>query len=334
MNHFANPEMFWLLVLPFLFRLFMPRAKGMHGDALKIPFLKDIEIISAQSGRGWRSTSGRSAFFSFSFFLLYLVWALLTAALARPQWIGEPIRLPGLSRDILLVADISTSMTEPDFIIGQRHVDRLTAIKKTATDFIRKRVDDRIGLILFGTRAYLQAPITFDKKSVEEILWSMDAGMAGNSTAIGDALGLALKTLRNSPNKDKKVIVLMTDGENNDGSLSIAQAVRLAKQENVKIYTIGVGSDNMTGMTLFGIQIGGSSGLDEESLAEIAEETKGTYFRAKDTKSLERIYEEIDRMETSRNDEQYIRETAERFYWPLAAAMAVAFLLLLYRRRK
>lgn len=165
-------------------------------------------------------------------------------------------------------------------------------------------------------------------------MWSMDAGMAGNSTAIGDALGLALKTLRNSPNKDKKVIVLMTDGENNDGSLSIAQAVRLAKQENVKIYTIGVGSDNMTGMTLFGIQIGGSSGLDEESLAEIAEETKGTYFRAKDTKSLERIYEEIDRMETSHNDEQYIRETVERFYWPLAAAMAVAFLLLLYRRRK
>ena len=314
MNHFANPEMFWLLVLPFFFRLFMPRAKGMHGDALKIPFLKDIEIISAQSGRGWRSTSGRNAFFSFSFFLLYLVWTLLTTALARPQWIGEPIRLPGLSRDILLVADISTSMTEPDFI--------------------RKRVDDRIGLILFGTRAYLQAPITYDKKSVEEILWSMDAGMAGNSTAIGDALGLALKTLRNSPNKDKKVIVLMTDGENNDGSLSIAQAVRLAKQENVKIYTIGVGSDNMTGMTLFGIQIGGSSGLDEESLAEIAEETKGTYFRAKDTKSLERIYEEIDRMETSHNDEQYIRETVERFYWPLAAAMAVAFLLLLYRRRK
>ena len=146
--------------------------------------------------------------------------------------------------------------------------------------------------------------------------------MAGNSTAIGDALGLALKTLRSSPNKDKKVIILMTDGENNDGSLSIAQAIRLAKQENVKIYTIGVGSDNIMGMSLFGIQIGRSSGLDEKSLAEIAEATKGTYFRAKDTSSLEQIYQEIDNMETSQNDEQYIREKRtvsdycnRRFLW-------------------
>ncbi len=334
MNHFENPEMFWLLLLPFLYRWIMPRYKSPQADALQIPFTKDIEIITTHSPLSRKLSWLKHRFFTVSFFWLYLVWIFLTLTAARPQWIGEPVRLPGLSRDILLVTDISNSMLEPDFILNRKYIDRLTAVKLTAADFIKKRADDRIGLILFGTRAYLQAPITFDKKSVQDILFNTDAGMAGNSTAIGDALGLALKTLRSSPNKDKKVIILMTDGENNDGSLSIAQAIRLAKQENVKIYTIGVGSDNIMGMSLFGIQIGRSSGLDEKSLAEIAEATKGTYFRAKDTSSLEQIYQEIDNMETSQNDEQYIREIKELFYWPLSFALMLATLLFLYQRRK
>ena len=189
---------------------------------------------------------------------------------------------------------------------------------------------------MFGDipRAYLQAPITFDKKSVEDILWSTDAGMAGNSTAIGDALGLALKSLRDNPHKDQKVIILLTDGENNDGSLSLPQAISLAKQEGVKIYTIGVGSDNSLMNSIFGIVIRGSGGPDEESLSQIAEETKGTYFRAQDTQSLERIYQEINKLEAQENEAQFIREVKELFFWPLGIALILASGLMFMARRK
>ena len=137
----------------------------------------------------------------------------------------------------MLVLDISTSMLNQDFFINQQRIDRLTAVKKTASDFIKKRANDRIGLVLFGTRAYLQSPITFDKAAISNILWSTDAGMAGTSTAIGDAVGLALKTLRKEKNKSgDKIIILLTDGENNDGSLSMPEVLKLAKDENIKIY--------------------------------------------------------------------------------------------------
>ncbi len=334
MNHFAHPEMLWLLALPFMFRWLMPKTGKNQDAALRIPFLRDIEIISAENAKNNSFNFKKNAFFTPAFFFLLLVWGLLSVAAARPQHIGEAQKLPGLSRDILLVADISNSMLEPDFTYQGRRIDRLTAVKKTASDFIKKRADDRIGLILFGTRAYLQSPITFDKKSVEEILWNTDAGMAGNSTSIGDALGLALKTLRSVPDKENKVIILMTDGENNDGSISIAQVIRLAKEEKVKIYTIGVGSDVSSAMSIFGINIGRASGLDEQSLSEIAEATKGTYFRAKDTGALEQIYAEIDRLEAARSDEQYIRETTELFWLPLIGAVLLSGIFIRYLRRK
>lgn len=228
--------------------------------------------------------------------------------------------------------DISNSMQEPDFALRGRRIDRLTAVKLVASDFIRKRTDDRIGLVLFGTRAYLQAPITYDKKSVEEILKTMDAGMAGDSTAIGDALGLALKTLKDSPNKDKKVIILLTDGENNDGALTLPQAINLAREEGVKVYTIGVGSDMSQSFFGFGM-LGGRPGLDEASLRKIADETKGTYFRAKDTSSLVRIYDAIDKLEPGLNENQFVQETRELYYLPLLAALLLASVVAFQTRR-
>ncbi len=139
--------------------------------------------------------------------MLSLVWILLVVAAARPQWLGEPVRIKDYGRDIMMVMDISTSMREPDFVLNRRRIDRLTAVKLAAGNFIKQRPNDRIGLILFGTRAYLQSPVTFDKQSVSDILWAMDAGMAGNSTSIGDALGLALKNIRESGKSDDKIII-------------------------------------------------------------------------------------------------------------------------------
>ncbi len=334
MNHLMYPEMLWLLLLPLVFRYAVPVAKGLHGDALRVPFLRDLEKINLKAGGIWNMRTHDDKKFSLPLMLLYLIWALLVFAAARPQWVGEPVRLPGMSRDILLVVDISNSMKEPDFVLNNRRVDRLTAVKKTASEFIRKRVDDRIGLVLFGAQAYLQAPITYDKKSVEEILWATDAGMAGNSTSIGDAIGLALKSLKGSKDIEKKIIILMTDGENNSGSLTLPQAIELAKEEGVKIYTIGVGSDTSLVQSIMGFRLALPSGLDEDSLTEIAEATKGTYFRAKDSGSLQKIYAEIDRLEASENEAQFIRETKERFYWPLCVALGLIMILVLGIRRK
>ena len=189
MNHFAYPEFFWLLLLPFLIRALLPAAKGLHGDALRVPFVGDITKISLKSGGLWGISADSEHKISLKLILLYIIWALLVTAAARPQWVGEPVRIKNYSRDILMVTDISNSMLEADFSLRGRRIDRMTAVKLVASDFIKKRTDDRIGLILFGTRAYLQAPVTYDKKSVEEILKNADPGMAGDSTAIGDALG-------------------------------------------------------------------------------------------------------------------------------------------------
>lgn len=330
MNQFAFPYAFLLILLPFVWRFLWPAAKGLHGDALKIPFIKDLEKISIKSGALWQMGASTEGYrLSKLFWWLFVIWVLLVIAVARPQWVGEPIRLKNESRDIMLVLDISTSMLEPDFAYNNRRIDRLSAVKKTASDFISKRANDRIGLILFGTRAYLQSPLTFDKKSVEEILWSMDAGMAGDSTSIGDALGLALKTLKDAPKGDNKVIILLTDGENNDGSLSMPQAVKLASEEGIKTYTIGVGSKN----SFLGLFLGAVPGVDEKGLKALAQATAGQYFRAEDTSTLQQIYNYIDKLEAAPQENRFIRETTELYYIPLLAAIILSFILALVVRR-
>lgn len=332
MINFAFPYAFLLLLCPLIIRYGLPALKGMHGDALKIPFLADLQKIALKSGGVWGYNLGKSSS-NIKLFILYALYVCLVFAAARPQWLGEPLPLRAQSRDIMMIMDISNSMLEPDFAIGRQRINRLIAAKKTASDFLDKRANDRVGLILFGTRAYLQAPLTYDKASVKDILWNMDAGMAGNSTSIGDALGLALKNLK-SENNDK-VIILLTDGENNDGSLSMQDAISLAEDENVKIYTIGVGSETAFIDSIFGMQIGiaRNSGLDEQGLKDLAEISKGRYFRAKDTQSLQKIYNEIDKLEPSLNQEQFVRETKELFYLPLLGALFFLFILLIGERK-
>lgn len=324
---FAYPYAFLLLLLPFLVYKLLPRVKGMQGDALKVPFLDDLERISIASGGIWapKATTGNGI--SKPFLWMYLIWALLCVAAARPQIVGEPLRLQNNSRDIMLVLDISTSMLEPDFSFANRRITRLDAVKKVVSDFTTKRANDRLGLILFGTRAYLQAPLTYDKASLNDILWSMQAGMAGDSTSIGDALALALKNLKDK--SGDKVIILLTDGENNDGSLSLAQAIKLAKDEGIKTYTIGVGSPNIFfQMLALSPQTG-----DDKGLKELARQTKGQYFRAESTSDLQKVYDLIDKLEPTQGNENYIRETKDVFYLPLLGAVLVGLGLVFVMRR-
>lgn len=325
LNHFANPQAAWLLLLPLVVYFMFPAIKKTYGDALKVPFLADIKQIQSVSGKG---ISFKPVVFSaIKIFLLALVWVLMVLALCRPQLVGKPIPVKNEGREILLVVDISNSMSEEDFQYKNKMYSRLTAVKNVIDNFIDKRTSDRIGLVLFGTQAYLQAPLTYDKQSVKEILWNADAGMAGNSTSIGDAVGVALKNLAESEGKpENKVIILLTDGENNDGSLSLPQAIALAKEEGVKIYTIGAGrdSENFFG-GLFSIPV--NTGLDEESLQALAEETKGNYFRAKDVNSLFQIYNEIDKLEPMTSEGRYVQEVKELY--PYAAAMALILFMIL-----
>lgn len=319
-----------LLFVPFISYVLLPTIKGMQGDALRIPFLKDLKRIAIKSGSIWGATSAGEHKFSFRFWALYAVWCLLVLSFTRPVSVGEPHCLPNEGRDIMLVLDISTSMLERDFRYQNHILDRLTAVKYTVREFVKKRANDRIGLILFGTRAYLQSPLTYDKVSVLDILSSMQAGMAGDSTSIGDALALALKNMRQSDNKNSQVIILLTDGENNDGSLSLAQAIKLAQDEDIKVYTIGVGSPDLFFKML---SFAGMSGLDESELKALAEVTKGEYFRATNTADLQKVYDLIDQLEAANEEENYLQEISEWYYIPLLMAFVLACSMIILTRK-
>ena len=324
----ANPDMLWLVLLPFVSYYVLPIAAKMYGDALRVPFIGDITRIKEQS-RSRRYFQAVAAKISwFGVFGLAVVWSLVTLALCRPQWVGEPLKVRHEGREIMLVADISTSMNERDFRYQNKYYTRLEAIKSVIAQFVDERSEDRTGLVLFGTRAYQQVPLTYDKQSLKEVLYSVDAGMAGNSTSIGDAIGVALKNLAVEDTAiNNQIIILLTDGENNDGSLSFPQAVKLAEQEKVKIYTIGVGSDSEPFWGgLFNIPV--RQNLDENGLRYLAEVTKGRYFRAKDVQSLVKVYDEINKIEAQEHEGRFVQERKDLYYYP--AGLAILLFMLMF----
>jgi len=315
---FAWPWLFLLLPLPLLARRLPPVRQPRA--ALKVPFLEDFRQL--QSGVSTAADSGR-----IRLWLAALAWVLLVAGAARPQWQGDPLPLPLEGRDLMLAVDLSGSMAEEDFVIGRQRVDRLTATKIVAGNFIEKRKGDRLGLILFGEQAYLQAPLTYDLKTVKTLLEEAFINMAGQKTAIGDAIGLAIKRLRDK--KGEKVLILMSDGENTAGQMDPLKAAELAAQEGLKIYTIGIGADPQA--DFFGMVSGGSA-LDERTLRRIAELTGGRYFRARDTAQLVAIYDAIDAMEPVENEKRFFRPVDELFHWPAGTALLLSLGLLLWRR--
>jgi len=316
---FAWPWMFAMLPLPWLAWRFLPPVKRQEA-ALRVPFLEDFESLQGRKSRARDSSAP-------GLLVATLAWVLLVSAAARPQWQGEAVPLPLQGRDLMLAVDLSGSMAEEDFVIGRQRVDRLTATKIVAGNFIEKRKGDRVGLILFGEQAYLQTPLTYDLKTVKTLLEEAFINMAGQKTAIGDAIGLAIKRLRDK--KGEKVLILMSDGENTAGAMNPLKAAELAAEEDLKIYTIGIGADPESGF--FG-RMRSRSVLDEKTLTRIAEGTGGRYFRARDTAQLVAIYDAIDAMEPVENEQRYFRPVNELFHWPAAASMLLASGLLFRRR--
>ncbi len=316
MIEFIWPWVFLIGPAPWLLSRSMKPMEGWQA-ALTVPDLNAFRFHEDMN----RGISSRP---KLPLVLLWLSWLLLLGAMARPHWVGEPVNLPVSGRDLMLAVDISGSMNTEDMELNNRLVDRLSVVKMVVNGFLEKRVGDRVGLILFGTNAYLQAPLTFDLATVGKFLNEAPVGIAGGKTAIGDAIGLAVKRLRPRP-ENSRVLILLTDGANNVGAVQPEKAAQLAEQAGIKIYTIGMGSDQLRVpgfLGSFGSRIvNPSSDLDEETLQYIAQTTGGRYFRARNTAELSEIYTLLDQLEPVQQEEKLYRPSKALYYWPLAFAV-------------
>ncbi|MGH8138481.1 MAG: VWA domain-containing protein [Steroidobacteraceae bacterium] len=312
MLHIAWPWMALLVLLPWVhYRL--RRASEPAGSALFMPFVAGLPIatgaVAAVSNR-------RRALF-------VVIWALLLLAAMRPQWLGDPLPVASSGRRLLLAIDVSGSMATDDMAGG---LSRLQAVQNVAGRFIDSRGGDQVGLILFGTQPYMQAPLTADLATVHRFLDEAVVGVAGTQTAIGDAIGLAIKRLRADPVSHnagpaagQTVLVLLTDGQNDAGIVPPLQAARLAAQSRLRVYTIGVGAPAEAGFF-----DSGNADLDEDTLKSIAKATGGEYFRATDAAALQAIYRQIDKLEPATGRQQWLRPEQEWFTWPLALALLLS----------
>lgn len=310
----AYPWILLLALLPLVLRLRRRSAQSVEAPVFPVGhWLSDLPGVSRSGSRAplWQQL------------VLLLIWLLLVVALARPQHVGEQIQMPVSGRDLLLAVDISPSMDEQDMVIQGRSINRLQAVKRVLDDFIERREGDRLGLLLFGTEPYIQAPLTFDRATVQTLLDEAGIGMAGRATAIGDALGLAVKRLRDRP-QEQRVVILLTDGANTAGEVAPDKAAEIAQAAGVRIYTIGIGAESMVQRGLLGSRrVNPSRDLDEELLKRIAQQTRGEYFRARSLPELELIYESINQLELIELEGKHYRPVTELYVWPAGLAALI-----------
>jgi Ca-activated chloride channel homolog len=320
--HFACPEILIFLPLPCFIYLMKPLEKTQTDSPLKVPFYAELHDFLERKTSCKNTLTWRQG-------LAILIWILLVIAASAPQYLGEPISTSQLGRNIILAVDISGSMQAPD--ASQENLTRLDAVKQVADAFIANRVGDRIGLVLFGTHAYLQVPLTFDRKTVQTLLDDATVGLAGPQTAIGDALGLSIKRLTQQKQAKSRIVILLTDGVANAGSIAPLDAAKQAAQLGIKVYTVGLGSEPEALPGLFALQsMNASAALDEKTLKAIAHVTGGEYFLAKDSQALERAYKAIDQLEPNESEKQTFRPITPLFRFPLGLALCLS-LIMVYR---
>ena len=325
MISFVYPWVLLALPLPWLVhRLLTPAT--VQDAPLFFPRALTLELLPAQAST---TTPGHRARLA----LLLTVWLGLMCAAAGPRWIGEPVSVPVSGRDLMLAVDISESMQTEDLELEGRRTDRLSVVKSVVGDFLRRRIGDRVGLIVFGSNAYLHAPLTFDRVTVGRLLNEARIGFAGPKTAIGDALAIAVKRLRERP-EGSRVLILLTDGANTAGEIAPRQAAELAARSGLRVYTIGIGAEEMELPGMFGSSFGArrvnpSADLDEETLSYIASVTGGRYYRARSENELESIYTELDRLEPIEQEQQSYRPTISLAHWPLALSFFVSLAMAL-----
>ena len=320
MFEFTWPLCFLLLPLPWAYRRWLPAADS-RSAALRVSFLPRLLALQSLSpatynpGRKWP---------------YLLVWFLLVSAAARPEWLGDRLPTATSGRDMMLAVDLSGSMEFEDMQLNGKNVDRLTLVKHLLGEFIEGRRGDRLGLILFGTQAYVQAPLTHDREAIREWLEESFIGLPGRQTAIGDAIGLAVKRLLDQP-ESTRVLVLLTDGANTAGTVSPLQAARLAAEHHIRIFAIGVGADPQNDGSsiseVWGLQYQPSIELDEGSLQQIAQITGGEYFRTRTSADLQAIYARLDQLEPALREGLPERSVTPLYPWPLALALLLSLAL-------
>ena len=320
---FAWPWLLLVLPLPWLVRRLLP-ALPPGGAALRMPHGGRLQAAGVTRGAA-RAGGGR-----WPLALAWLAWGLLCVAAARPQALGEPVQPPQVGRELMLALDLSGSMGDEDMLLGGRPVDRLTAAKAVLVDFLDRREGDRVGLLVFGRRAYVLAPPTHDRETVRQQLMDSAIGLAGRETAIGDAIGLAVKRLRDAGDEGgERVLVLLTDGVNTTGLLEPLKAAELASVHGVRVHTVAFGGSGGE-LSMFGYRLPmpGGEQIDEQTLQAVSDATGGRMFRARDVAELAGIYAEIDRIEPIERPGQALRPRIELYPWPLGAALACALLAL------
>lgn len=309
MFEFAFPWLFLLAPLPLLFK----RGQGSAGSPLHFPPLAQL---AAQQKKSEQLTTWQPPAL-----LPLLFWLCLLGAAAEPRWLGDPVTLPQQGRDMMLAVDLSGSMNINDMVIDGQTYNRLDAVKHVLGQFIAKRQGDRLGLVLFADAAYQQTPLTFDRTTVQKMLDDAVLGLVGQRTAIGEAIGLSVKRF-NTYTSSNKVLILLSDGANTAGNIQPREALALAKAAGVKIYAVGVGAEQMLQQGIFGPQmVNPSADLDEKLLTELATETGGRYFRARNLQELSEIYQLLDQLEPIERDQLNYRPQQSLLHWPLSAAM-------------
>lgn len=299
-----------LLALPMLLRRLTPAHKEAR-PALQVPFLQRLEAANksrAASGAAVRSVGRVQRA------LILLVWILLVISLSRPQWVGDALSKTIASRDLLLAVDLSNSMEEKDFVHPNgKNIDRLTAVKLVVDDFLTHREGDRVGLIVFGSAAFVQTPFTEDIAACRQLLDEAQIGMAGASTKLGDAIGLAITVFEKS-DLEERVLILLTDGNDTGSKVPPDKAASIAKDFGIVVHTIAVGDPQTMRVP-----------IDEDTLTLIAETTGGGFFRANSREGLEEAYARIDAMKTQAAEVLTHRPTSDLFYWPLGGALLLVW---------
>ena len=313
MFEFAWPWMFALLPLPLLVWWWLPPFRARQAS-VQIPFFERLANATGQTPQRGAVVLQRRAT---QMIAAVIIWLLIVAALARPQWVGDPLIHEASARDLILAVDISGSMDQADFRDSDgQTLTRLDGVKRVIKGFIARRHGDRIALILFGTRAYVQVPFTQDMATAQQLLDQTQVGMAGQQTAIGDTIGLAIKTFEQSTAK-QKLLILLTDGNDTASRVPPEHAADIARQNGVAIYTIGVGDPAASG----------ENRVDLGVLQAVASTTGGRFFRAEDGAQLQAIYADIDRLAPAALQTLSWRPKLPLFQWPLGAAVVLALLL-------
>ena len=312
MLNFALPHLFLLILLPLplLVRKFAP-AYATPQEGLRVPFFQDLVQLTGQTpAAGATILQPNWA----QRLLVPLCWGLLVIALAQPQWLGEPITQVQSARDLMLMVDLSQSMEARDFTNDEgRPVDRLAAVKLVLEDFIDRRQGDRIGLVVFGTKAYLQVPFTQDLDTARFLLNEAQIKMAGAQTMLGDAIGVAIQTFEASDTQNR-VAILLTDGNDTGSQVPPAKAAEIAAQKGIVIYTVAIGDP----ATL------GEQKLDEATLQGIADTTGGQFFRSSDREGLTTIYATLDQLEPQEFDSRSYQPRRDLFQIPLTGLLCLA----------